>query len=160
MRLLHIFVTGMLLATAALNSYAQSQTANQNKAQKIEKILDLTQGSAAVKGLVEQVRGMLQQIQPAPSAKQADKREDALKKIEKLVTDRLKKVRPELARIYSEAFSDPEIDGLLAFYESPAGRAAIEKLPAVNQRVAGMVQTQIDALGQEIDKIAEDALKN
>jgi hypothetical protein len=129
------------------------------KQQKIERIIELTQGTTTVDMAVKQVRDVLEQAQPRPTAKQLEKREDALKKIEKLVRERMQKVRPEFVRIYNEAFTDPEIDGMLAFYESPAGKAVNQKLPAVSARLSGMVQTQIDTLSSEINKIAEETLK-
>ena len=52
-----------------------------------------------------------------------------------------------------------EIDGLLAFYESPAGKASITKIPAVNARLGSIIQSELNAIGTEINKLAEDTLK-
>jgi hypothetical protein len=144
----------VLLVTAALLP-AQALT----KQQKVERILNLTQATASIETVVAEVRKALAGQQPNPTAKQLEKREDALKKIEKLVRERLQKVRPELIRVYGDAFTDAELDGILAFYESPAGRAATQKLPAVNERLSGLMQTQIDAISTEINRLAEETLK-
>ncbi len=69
------------------------------------------------------------------------------------------KIRPDLVKAYSDTFTDEEIDGMLAFYETPAGRATVTKIPAINTRMAGLIQSEMNALGPEINKIAEDALK-
>jgi hypothetical protein len=69
------------------------------------------------------------------------------------------KIRPELVKAYAETFTDEEIDGMLAFYETPAGRAVVTKIPSINTRMSGLIQSEMNALGPEINKIAEDALK-
>ena len=130
-----------------------------NKQQKIERILDLTNPESAVTEVVNQVDAMLQQIQPAPTPQQKARRQEALDKIAKLTKDRMRKVRPDLVKAYTETFTDEEIDGLLAFYESPAGKASITKIPAVNARLGSIIQNELNAIGAEINKLAEDTLK-
>jgi hypothetical protein len=130
-----------------------------NKQQKIERILDLTNPESAVTEVVKQVNSMLEQIQPNPTAQQKARRQEALDKIAKLTKDRMRKVRPDLVKAYNETFSDEEIDGLLAFYESPAGKASITKIPAVNARLGSILQGELNSIGAEINKLAEDTLK-
>lgn len=130
-----------------------------SRQQKIDRILDLTHPDSVADTVVAQVRGMLEQIQTNPTPQQKARREEALDKISKLARDRMRKIRPELVKAYAEAFTDEELDGLLAFYETPAGRAFIEKSPTINARVSGIIQTEINAIGAEINKLAEDTLK-
>lgn len=146
------FCTFLLLGVL---SVAQSMT----KQQKIERILDITNPESAVTEVVKEVDGMLQQIQPAPTAQQRAKRQEALDKIAKLTKERLRKVRPDMVKAYAETFTDEEIDGLLAFYESPAGKASITKIPAVNARMGGIIQNELNTISAEINKLAEDTLK-
>ena len=40
------------------------------------------------------------------------------------------KLRPLYVRIYQESFTQEEIDGLIVFYESPAGIAFVERWPS------------------------------
>lgn len=130
-----------------------------SKQQKIERILELTNPDTVVTEVVNQVDGMMQQIQPNPTPQQKARRAEALDKIGKLAKERMLKIRPELVKAYLETFTDEEIDGMLAFYETPAGRATVTKIPAINTRMSGVIQTEINALGPEINKIAESALK-
>jgi hypothetical protein len=102
---------------------------------------------------------MLEQLQANPTPQQKARREEALEKIGKLARDRMRKIRPELVKAYSETFTDEELDGLLAFYETPAGRAFIEKTAAINGRMSAIIQTEMNAIGAEINKLAEDTLK-
>jgi hypothetical protein len=52
-------------------------------------------------------------------------------------------VKPLYIQIYQENFSQEEIDGLVAFYDSPVGRTTIEKLPAVMQQSMMAMQDRI-----------------
>jgi uncharacterized protein len=138
---------------------AMPATAQRSKQQKIERILELTNPDTVVTEVVNQVDGMMKQIRPNPSPQQKARQQAALDKIAKLSKERMLKIRPELVKAYSETFSDEELDGMLAFYETPAGRAAVTKIPGINTRMSGLIQSEINALGPEINKIAEDALK-
>ncbi len=145
----------LLLAVALIPATAQQLS----KQQKIERIVDLTNSDALIELVVGQVRNMLEQIQANPSAQQKGKRQDALDKIAKLAKERLQKVRPDMVKAYNETFTDEEIDAMLAWYSSPAGRSVTQKLPSVSARISGIAQAEMSALNDEINRIAEDSLK-
>jgi hypothetical protein len=130
-----------------------------SKQAKIERILEITNPEAVVAEVVAQVDGMMKQIQPNPTAQQTARRREALDKIAKVAKERMQKIRPELVKAYTETFTDDEIDGMLAFYETPAGKATVTKIPALNLRMSALIQAEINTLGPEINKIAENALK-
>lgn len=134
-------------------------SAQQSQQQKIERILELTNANAVVNEIVNQITGWMEQIQPNPTPQQKARRQEALDKIAKVAGDRMRKIRPELVQIYSETFTPEEIDGILAFYETPAGKASLAKIPTINAKLSALVQIEMNAAGQEINKIAEDALK-
>jgi hypothetical protein len=50
------------------------------------------------------------------------------------------KLKPAYAKLYADAFTDEELDGLIAFYKSPAGQAFVTKTPQVMQQSMGIVQ--------------------
>src|SRR5262245_8649514 len=104
-----------------------------SKQAKIERILEITNPDAVVTEVVTQVDGMMKQIQPNPTAQQKGRRQEALDKIAKVAKERMLKIRPELVKAYMETFTDEEIDGMLAFYETPAGKASVTKIPVLNQ---------------------------
>jgi uncharacterized protein len=43
-------------------------------------------------------------------------------------------------RIYSEALTQQELDGMLAYYKTPAGEAVIKKLPRLSQEMSREMQ--------------------
>ncbi len=142
-------------ATVLIPAAAQQRS----KQQKIDRILEVTNPDTVVTEIVTQVGSMMKQIQPNPTPQQKNRTQEALDKIAKLAKERMLKLRPELVKAYSETFTDEELDGMLAFYETAAGRASVTKLPAINARMSGLIQAEVNALGPQINKIAEDALK-
>jgi hypothetical protein len=61
-------------------------------------------------------------------------------------------------KAYSETFSEEEINGILAFYESPAGRAMQAKMPMFTSTVMVLAQTQAKELMPEIQRITRESL--
>lgn len=64
---------------------------------------------------------------------------------------------PMYVDIYSKSFSEDEIQGMLAFYRTPAGQAVIEKMPLVMQNTMQAVQERMGAMMPAMQKmIAEE----
>jgi hypothetical protein len=147
----------VLAAAICLSATAQAPLTKQ---QKIERILDATKAGVGIDEIVvTQVRDMLKQIQPNPNATQQLKRQAALDKIAKLARDHIQKIRPQLIKAYEDTFNDDEIDAMFAFYTSPAGKAATDKMGAANDRISILVQNELNTAGSEINKIAEETLR-
>lgn len=56
------------------------------------------------------------------------------------------KLKPMFVQVYQETLTQEDVDGLLAFYRTPAGRTMIEKMPAVMQRTSTIMQAQMPEL--------------
>ena len=61
-----------------------------------------------------------------------------------------KKMKPLFEQSYQQAFTQEEIDGMLAFYKTPAGLAMLQKMPAVQQETFALMHQKIDPLMQKI----------
>ena len=68
--------------------------------------------------------------------------------------DRLK---PRFVSLYKETFTDEEIQGLIAFYESPAGQALLAKMPLLMQRSMALTQEQMRSMIPRMKSAIEDA---
>ena len=44
-------------------------------------------------------------------------------------------MQPELTKMYTETFTEPELKEMAKFYGSPVGQKALEKMPEMMQRV-------------------------
>ena len=69
------------------------------------------------------------------------------------------KMKPMLVQIYSESFTQEEVDGVLAFYESPAGEALIAKMPVVMQKSMQMVQQMMEPLMRRVEAELKAAIE-
>lgn len=67
------------------------------------------------------------------------------------------KLEPQYVQLYTESFDQSEIDGLIAFYEGPAGRAFIDKMPTVLQKSAAITRSQMQAVLPQITAIMQQA---
>lgn len=75
------------------------------------------------------------------------------------------RLKPLYIQIYSETFTQEEIDDLLAFYASQTGQAFVEKMPVVMQKTMAHTQARMGPMMQRIQAemkktIAEVAAAN
>ena len=68
------------------------------------------------------------------------------------------KLRPLYVQIYQESFTQEEIDGLIAFYESPAGVAFIEKMPVVMQKSMSIMQSRMAPMLEKMKAAMKEAI--
>src|SRR6266404_1182651 len=68
-------------------------------------------------------------------------------------------LEPMYVDIYHETLTQDEVNGMIAFYKTPAGRAVIKKLPAVMQRSMAAVQQRMPGLIQKLQAATQDAQK-
>ena len=66
------------------------------------------------------------------------------------------KLRPTYVRIYSQNFTQEEVDGLITFLESPAGKAYVNKLPVVMQSVMAELPNLLNTMKQSIMQASKD----
>lgn len=68
------------------------------------------------------------------------------------------KLKPNYVKVYAETFTQDEINGMLAFYKTPAGQAMIQKMPVVMQKTMVMTQQQVQPMMQKIQTSLNKAL--
>jgi uncharacterized protein len=144
-----------LLLTA---SGALAQDAARNA--KIEEMFRLINMDRMMQQVMGQMKTVIdQQISnmKLPPEAQAAARESQ-GRIMDLVAERMswEKMKPAYIQLYSEVFTDEELDGILAFYRSPAGRAMIEKTPLLMTKAIALSQKQMGDIQPEIQKMMKD----
>ena len=65
-------------------------------------------------------------------------------------------MEPMYLKIYRDSFSQSEIEGMLAFYKSPAGQAVVEKLPLLQQNMMSYMQQRMAVLLPQIQQMAKE----
>jgi hypothetical protein len=61
-----------------------------------------------------------------------------------------KSIEPEIVKLYTDTFTEQEIDGIVAFYKSPSGQAMLNKTP---QLMTGMMQFMQGRIGDLQPKV-------
>jgi hypothetical protein len=69
------------------------------------------------------------------------------------------KVKDIYIQAYRETFTQDEVNGVIAFYKSPAGKAIAEKNPTVMQKAGTLMQARIGPMAQKLQKMQEDFVK-
>jgi hypothetical protein len=71
-----------------------------------------------------------------------------------------KSLEPDYIEIYAKNFTDEQLDGIIAFYKSPAGVAMIEKLPTLTAEGMQLAQTRMTAIQPQLMQMIQDFAKS
>jgi hypothetical protein len=67
-------------------------------------------------------------------------------------------MKADYARIYAESFTDEELDGIVAFYRSPAGKSMMSKMPVLMEKAMVLAQERMKDIQPEIERITSEAM--
>ncbi|MDQ6707848.1 MAG: DUF2059 domain-containing protein [Acidobacteriota bacterium] len=151
------FVVALAIASSV---FAQNATAPESaKEVKIGRLLALTNAEAMVNRVFDQIKTMTSQMPPGATPEQRATTEILQAGIIDLVKARMSwdKMRPRYVQVYGETFSDEEIDGMLAFYQSSAGRAVLEKMPMLMPKMMALAQAQMGDILPDIQRLTKEA---
>ena len=152
----------VLLALALVVSLqAQAAPASVASVEKALALIHAEQSLAAIWGPVE--ANMRQTITKShgdkPATPEQQAAEDRLvKRALAMMHEQLnwKTLEPQYVKLYTETFSQQEIDGLIAFYSSPAGQAYLAKMPLLMQHSMQLMQTQMQDMMPRIMQILHE----
>ncbi len=99
-----------------------------------------------VNGVVQTVKNVFLPTNPGLSAEL----DEVAAKLQKELEPRRVELLTEVARVYAERFSEPELKALLAFYKSPLGRKMAMEEPKIVDESLSRAQTWGDALSGEV----------
>ncbi len=121
-----------------------------SKRAKIEEFLTASHVEQLIEQQQQQVRALMHQtlLKAAPSMENDPK----LAKVEQAITDEAtagmsyQTLKPDFIRIYADTYTEEELDGLVKFYESPAGQAFVNKMPIVMTKTMELVQQRMQTM--------------
>jgi hypothetical protein len=67
-------------------------------------------------------------------------------------------LKPMFIRIYSESLTQEELEGMVAFYKTPAGQAMVNKMPRVMQATMTEMQQRIGPMVQRVMAASQEAI--
>jgi hypothetical protein len=65
-------------------------------------------------------------------------------------------MKPEYVRLYSEAYTEQQIDDMLTFYRSSTGQAMVAKTPDLMAKSSVIVQQRVMAARPEMQKLIQE----
>ena len=69
-------------------------------------------------------------------------------------------LKPMYIEIYRDSFTQEEIDGLIAFYQSPVGMAFVNKMPIVMQKSMTSMQARMQPMMEKMQAATRQALED
>jgi len=155
----------ILLALALACSTAFAADTKPTEA-SIKELLALTDAAKLIDSIWAQVDGMTQNML-AQSTRGQELPAEAKAVIEKLRTDSMALARDEFSwakmeviynKIYQDSFTQEELDGMIAFYKTPAGQAVIKKMPVVMQASMQELQKSMGPFMQKLQQLQLQAM--
>jgi uncharacterized protein len=68
-------------------------------------------------------------------------------------------LRPGFVQIYRDTLTQEEVNGMLEFYKTPAGKAVIAKMPLIMQRSMQHTQTLLGSFAPRMQAAMEQAMR-
>lgn len=68
-------------------------------------------------------------------------------------------LEPLYISVYQETFTQEEIDGMLAFYQTSVGQTVVKKLPVVVQKTMSSMQARMGPMMQKLQAIQEETMR-
>jgi uncharacterized protein len=65
-------------------------------------------------------------------------------------------LEPAMIEVYRNTFTQKEVDGMLQFYRTDAGRAVVSKLPVVMQQMSQRMQVRMHDLTPQVMQLEQD----
>ncbi len=83
-------------------------------------------------------------------------------KVMEMVTQEMSwdKIKEDYITLYAETFTEEEMQGLIAFYKTPAGVAMLVKQPELMQRTMEMSQKMMLRIAPKIQEMTQEMMKN
>ncbi len=153
---------------AAVLSFSLESSAAPASDPSVEKLLELTQAGKMMDSAFAQMDGLMKATmkqvtngKPLTVQDQAVMDKQQSRMVALLKTEfSWDKMKDAFAKIYRETFTQEEVDGLIAFYQSPVGQAFVKKQPQLMQQTMQVMQQRMGPLMQKIQKMAEETAKD
>ena len=121
----------------------------------VPKVIDAVMGQ--VDGMMQQMIAQATQGQTVTPAQQAaiDK---YVAKSKGIMAEELTwaKLEPVYVRIYTASLTQEEVNGIVAFYKTPAGKAMVSKMPVLMQKTMDELPTLMGPMMQKVQAAAQE----
>lgn len=158
-RISHLLIIGIVLLATG-NAWADDAS----KAAKVEEFFRLSKlertYSQVIHMVAEQAKaGVIQQIRGAKVTPEMEADIDAyFKQISDLVSEYMgwEKLKPEYVQLYADAYTEEELDAIVAFYASPVGQSMVEKTPTLMAKSSEISQRKLAAASPVLQQMMQE----
>jgi hypothetical protein len=79
-------------------------------------------------------------------------------KVARIVSDALawEKLKPAYVKLFTEAYSEAELDDIIAFYRSPTGQSMVAKAPSLMAKASEIAQQRLATVMPELQALTRD----
>lgn len=146
-------------------SVSHSALADTPSPASIEKLLSVTQSDKIMDQVFANMDGLMKNM-VSQTVRQNKMTEEGRKIMDnfmartiRIMKDELswEKTKPIYVQVYSENFTQKEVDDLLAFYDTPTGKALIQKMPVVMHKSMELTQARIGPMIQRMQEEMKQA---
>ena len=138
-----------------------------SKRAKAEQLFTLLRMDTMMDQLMSGVRRQLQQITGSmPGADQATPEQkkqitDFQQRVMDVVNQKIewKALEPDFINLYASTYTEEELDGIVAFYQSPIGQKMIEKTPTLTAKSTQITQQKMSELQPVLNQMVQDFMK-
>ena len=140
---------------ASIDQMMQAMQLDQLIGQTVSQ-MDVALRSGIQEGLKDLTKGK------EPTAAQREATEKCAEKLSAAMKEELAiaKTKQLYVQAYRDTFTQEEIDGIIAFYSSPAGKALVEKLPVAMQKPGAQMQAKIAPLMKKLEAMRVECMKD
>ena len=91
------------------------------------------------------------------TAEQQKQVEDLHQQVLTIITPAIewKALQPDVVAIYNTAYTEPELDGILAFFRTPSGQAFLTKDPEVRQKSDQLIRTHMSTVQPQLQQLVQ-----
>lgn len=161
------FITRILLAVflvVPLAVHAQETATSSSKQAKVEELLQLTHMDHLMSQMIDQMTARMKASADQQAAtmnftpEQKTIYDDYQQKLNQLLASYLNwdKMKPVMVQVYSDTYTDDELNGILNFYRSPAGQAMVAKSPQLMNKTMSAMMQQMSTLQPQVQQLSKE----
>ncbi len=157
-------IAPVLLFLLSLSNLGRADDASKRaKVQELFALLHVDQVSSQIMAnLDRQMQGLsTHQFGATPTAEQQKQFADFRTRVDTIIQQSIgwKNVEPDFIKLYTDAYTETEVDSFLAFYKSPAGKAMLTKSPEVSSKSVALTQQRMALIEPQLRQMVADFVK-
>lgn len=149
---------------ALLLGAIHSSNAAPPSVESLDRLIKVTESEQLLASMQPQLDAMINRsIQSAlkgrtPTAAQQQALDRYAQRVRTILDEELAwpQLRERMLRIYADALTQEEVDGMLAFYATPAGQAVIKKMPRLMQTLMADMQQRMTPMIGKVEQASRE----